>query len=65
VKCSGIPPFAKNAKDGAPDPLWQGEKYGFRLCRNWAALTRALAPEVRRFKVLDDLQTSLGARALE
>jgi hypothetical protein len=22
-----IPPFAENAKDGAPDPLWQGKKY--------------------------------------
>jgi hypothetical protein len=33
VNSSGIPPFAKSAKDGAPDPLWQGKKYGFRLCR--------------------------------
>jgi hypothetical protein len=24
---SAIPPFAENAKDGAPDPLWQGKKY--------------------------------------
>jgi hypothetical protein len=22
-----IPPFAESAKDGAPDPLWQGKKY--------------------------------------
>jgi hypothetical protein len=22
-----IPPFAENAKDGAPDPLWQGKRY--------------------------------------
>jgi hypothetical protein len=22
-----IPSFAENAKDGAPDPLWQGKKY--------------------------------------
>jgi hypothetical protein len=21
-----IPPFAENAKDGAPDPLWQSKK---------------------------------------
>jgi protocatechuate 3,4-dioxygenase, alpha subunit len=26
-----IPPFAKNAKDGAPDPLWQGRKYDGRM----------------------------------
>jgi hypothetical protein len=25
-----IPPVAESAKDGAPDPLRQGEKYGFR-----------------------------------
>jgi hypothetical protein len=22
-----IPPFAESAKDGAPDPLWQGKRY--------------------------------------
>jgi hypothetical protein len=22
-------------KDGAPDPLWQGKKYVFRLCRKY------------------------------
>jgi len=27
------PTLRKSAKDGAPDPLWQGKKYGFRLCR--------------------------------
>jgi protocatechuate 3,4-dioxygenase alpha subunit len=26
-----IPPFAKNAKDGAPDPSWQGKKYVGRM----------------------------------
>ena len=31
VESSGIPPFAKSAKDGATDPLWQGKKYCFRL----------------------------------
>jgi hypothetical protein len=30
-----IPPFAENAKDGAPDPWWQGKEYGFRLCRKY------------------------------
>jgi hypothetical protein len=24
---SAFPPFAKSAKDGAPDRLWQGKKY--------------------------------------
>jgi hypothetical protein len=33
AKSSGIPPFANSAKDGAPDPLRQGKKYGFRLSR--------------------------------
>jgi len=27
VKSHGIPPFAESAKDGAPEPLWQGKKY--------------------------------------
>jgi hypothetical protein len=27
VKSSGIPPFANSAKDGAPEPLWQGKKH--------------------------------------
>jgi hypothetical protein len=35
VKSSRIPPFANSAKDGAPDLLWQGKKYGFRLYRTY------------------------------
>ena len=43
-----IPPFAESAKDGAPDPLWQGKKYVFdwELIQNrvFCAACLALSP---------------------
>jgi hypothetical protein len=38
VKSRGIPPFAKNPKDGAPDPSFQGKNDGF-LLRHAAAFS--------------------------